>query len=68
MLVSVTTDNNIDGSDKLRSYVEELVDDVLGRFQRPNHAQSRCTWPMKTAALNRATKTSDARWRREFPA
>jgi ribosomal subunit interface protein len=33
MLVSVTTDNNIDGSDKLRSYVEELVGEVLGRFR-----------------------------------
>jgi ribosomal subunit interface protein len=33
MLISVTTDNNIDGSDKLRSYVETLVGDVLGRFQ-----------------------------------
>jgi ribosomal subunit interface protein len=33
MLVSVTTDNNIEGSDKLRSYVETLVGDALGRFQ-----------------------------------
>jgi ribosomal subunit interface protein len=33
MLVSVTTDNNIDGSDKMRDYVEGLVEDVLGRFR-----------------------------------
>jgi ribosomal subunit interface protein len=33
MLVSVTTDNNIDGSDKLQSYVESVVTDVLGRFR-----------------------------------
>ena len=33
MLVSVTTDNNIDGSDKLRGYVESVVADVLGRFR-----------------------------------
>jgi ribosomal subunit interface protein len=33
VLINVSTDNNIDGSDKLRSFVEGLVDDVLGRFR-----------------------------------
>jgi ribosomal subunit interface protein len=33
MHVSVTTDNNIEGSDKLRGYVESVVADVLGRFR-----------------------------------
>jgi ribosomal subunit interface protein len=32
MLVSVTTDNNIEGSDKLRRHVENVVTDVFGRF------------------------------------
>jgi ribosomal subunit interface protein len=33
MLVSVKTDNNIEGSDKLRVFVEGVVADVLGRFE-----------------------------------
>jgi ribosomal subunit interface protein len=33
MLVSVTTDNNIEGSDKLRQHVENVVADVLDRFR-----------------------------------
>jgi ribosomal subunit interface protein len=32
MLVRVTTDNNIEGSDKLRRHVESVVTDVLERF------------------------------------
>jgi ribosomal subunit interface protein len=33
MHVSVTTDNNIEGSDKLRRHVENIVGDVFGRFR-----------------------------------
>jgi ribosomal subunit interface protein len=33
MLVSVTTDNNIDGSEKLTGYVESMVTDALNRFR-----------------------------------